>query len=407
MRVWRAAIFGALGVGLSGCGWVTPYLHEDGFAVAEIVQRVKCELAYAVPDFRGQYPSGGYQWMKYWTAKVDLTLDVNDQASVKPNASYTTPVVGGTFTIGAAGEVTSQAQRTEKLSFTVSMKELVESREQNICELPRRAGLMGNLGLEEWIISSLAPVENRQLTIGFHQPPAAKGSVVPIAGPGTGASSLKGPESRAKRLLNSAVAALQAGEANAAKAREYAQRARDSALKERFQQTYNLVERTNAYFEAATRQLDSAVDLAWKSGIADRDATTEAEKLSTADRTLQAGIAGAAKLASDAATKAKAIGADAWALLPRDTPIDSIVHTVKFMVTVGASATPNFTLVQFRGPGLTTPFASASQIRTNTLDVVLGMPANPGGKALSEEQNRQLLNIQFDQLRRTVVVPVQ
>ena len=110
---------------------------------------------------------------------------------------------------------------------------------------------------------------------------------------------------------------------------------------------------------------------------------------------------------SDQLAKAKTTATEAWNLLPRDTPIDSIVHTVKFVVTMGASATPNFSLVRFKGPGLTAPFLNASQIRTNQLDVVLGMPAVAGGKALSDEQNRQLFNIQLDQLRRSIVVPVQ
>ena len=81
----------------------TPPLQEDGVAVSDIVQRVKCELAYAVPDLRGKYPTGDFQWIKYWTAKVDLSLDVNDQSSLKPNTNYVTPmpqvtILGTNFT---------------------------------------------------------------------------------------------------------------------------------------------------------------------------------------------------------------------------------------------------------------------------------------------------------------------
>jgi hypothetical protein len=166
--IMRAINVFALGFLLAGCA-VIPTLEEDGIAIADIVQRVKCELAYAVPDFTGHYPSGDYQWMRYWTAKVDLTLDVNDLSSVKPNSSYTTPVSQGTFALGATGELSTQAQRVEKLSFTLSMNELVENRNNTNCLLPFQLGLLGNLGLHEWVTSALAPAENGQLKIGYHQ----------------------------------------------------------------------------------------------------------------------------------------------------------------------------------------------------------------------------------------------
>ncbi len=159
MRCLAGLTFAALCLG--GCGSIIPKLEEDGIAISEIVERVKCELAFAVPDLRGNYPSGNYQWIKYWTAKVELTLDVNDQASIKPNSSVVEPMTQvvlpgvGTFSrmfsVGFGGELTEQAIRTEKLSFTLSVKELTESRDRARCVLPQNMGLMGNLGLGEWI----------------------------------------------------------------------------------------------------------------------------------------------------------------------------------------------------------------------------------------------------------------
>jgi hypothetical protein len=395
----RGVIIGAAaGCCLAGCATI-PSLKEDGVAISDIVQRVKCELAYAVPDFRGQYPSGGYQWMKYWTAKVDLTLDVNDLSSVKPNSSITGPTAGGTFTLGAGGEFSTQAERTEKLSFTLSMKELVENRDSTFCALPEKLGLLGNLGLREWIMSALSPVENRQLTIGFHQPPTGKTASIPIAGPSPAAAAAA--ESPAKVLLNQALAALRLGEKGTDLAKDSAARARQLALKSRFQETYDAVGKTYGYAEAAAAQIDKATDLAWKATAANRDAST---KLSDPDLTLLKEVAADAKAATDLLTKAKQTATTAWELLPRDTPIDSITHTAKFVVTLGANVTPNWSLVQFKGPGLNSPLAFATRGRTNTLDVVLGAPAVPGGKALSEEQNRQLFNIQLDSLRRSLVL---
>jgi hypothetical protein len=383
---------------LAGCT-VIPVLEEDGIAIADIVQRVKCELAYAVPDFSGRYPSGNYQWMKYWTAKVDLTLDVNEQSSVKPNSSYTTPVTSGTFAIGATGELSTQAQRIEKLSFTLSMKELVEGKNSNSCLLPFQFGLLGKLGLHEWITSALAPTETGQLKIGYHQPPTGKTN--PIPGPVVDASKEKA--SPAKRLLTQALAALQKGEVGAGLARDAAMRARELALRSKFQATYDAVDIAYGYVEAASKQLDIATNLAWQAASADRDAK-EDEKLNEADAKLLGKFPASVKDAGEQITKAKDRATAAWELLPRDAPIDSITHTAKFVVTLGGSVTPNWTLTMFKGPGLAAPFAGASRIRTNQLDVVLGMPAVAGGRELSVEQNRQLFNIQLENLRRSFVV---
>lgn len=395
----RAGIGILFCLSLTGCA-VIPTLEEDGIAISEIVQRVKCELAYAVPDFNGAYPSGDYQWMKYWTAKVDLTLDVNDLSSIKPNSTYTTPVTQGTFTIGVGAELSNQAQRVEKLSFTLSMKELVESRNSTYCLLPFQLGLLGNLGLTEWVVSALAPAANGQLTIGFHQPPNGKTVSIPIAGPTANAAPELNPPP-AKIFLTRALTALKTGEKGAELARTSATRARLLALRSKFQLTYDAVEKTYGLVETATNYLDNATTLAWQATTVDREAVV---KLAGTDADLLKKIPDAAKAAGEQVAKAKQTATAAWELLPRDAPIDSITHTAKFVVTLGGNVTPNWTLVRFKGPGLTSPLAAASRIRTNQLDVVLGMPAVAGGKALSDEQNRQLFNIQLDSLRRAFVV---
>jgi hypothetical protein len=110
-----------------------------------------------------------------------------------------------------------------------------------------------------------------------------------------------------------------------------------------------------------------------------------------------------AKAATEQISKAKEIAGAAWDLLPRDPPIDSITHTVKFVVSGGGSVTPTWSLVRFRGPAQGNPLLGASRVHTNQLDVVLGQPAMPGGKALSDEQSRQLFNLQLDSLRARLV----
>src|SRR5258708_5783185 len=140
---------------LGSCAALPP-LEQDGVAISQIVERTKCELALAVPGLEGKYPSGQFQWIKYWTAKIDLTLDTNDQSSFKPTSNYVEPlsqvVLPGVgtfsrmFSIGATGEVSGTGQRTEKLSFTLSLNELMNAKHSPACQLPNEMGLLGNIG---------------------------------------------------------------------------------------------------------------------------------------------------------------------------------------------------------------------------------------------------------------------
>jgi hypothetical protein len=64
-------------------------------------------------------------------------------------------------------------------------------------------------------------------------------------------------------------------------------------------------------------------------------------------------------------------------------PVDGLLHSVQFVVAYGASVSPNWTLLKWKGPSLTVPGASASGLRTHILNIALGPPA---------EQNRLIQN---------------
>jgi hypothetical protein len=66
-----------------------------------------------------------------------------------------------------------------------------------------------------------------------------------------------------------------------------------------------------------------------------------------------------------------------------NSPVDGLLHSVQFVVTYGVNVSPNWTLLQWKGPGLTVPGASASGVRTHVLNIALGPP---------NEQNRLIQN---------------
>jgi hypothetical protein len=183
---------------VAGC-MNTPSLEFDGAGVSDIVQRVRCEIAEAMPreDDRN-YPIGKYSWLRDWTAKVDLTLETVDTAAITANTSYIEPLrsigsIAQTFTLGSGASVSGTADRIDKLSFTVSVRELLNLKNSIECELPRQRGLLGHLGLGEWIEASLVPVDEGRLFIGFHEAPGKTAGK--LAGPGTPSPASKGSDS--------------------------------------------------------------------------------------------------------------------------------------------------------------------------------------------------------------------
>ena len=182
MRARLLAWLVAVGVSLPAGGCVTiPSLEGNSIAISDVVERVKCDLADALPD---PYK---YPWMAGWVAKVDLTLVINEQAGLTPTVSFVdlrpnavVPGVGNiaqSFIFGAAAGATTTAVRTDSLSFSLSLVELRYKRDQANCKFAAGLGLDGELGLKEWIASALDPVDRGVLAVGYHPRLAAARSV--------------------------------------------------------------------------------------------------------------------------------------------------------------------------------------------------------------------------------------
>jgi len=387
----RAALLtflGCIGICLVGCT-TAPSLQEDGIAISDIVQRVKCEIALAVPEPRPPFPTGPYQWMKAWTAKVDLTLNVNEQATINPTFSFIRPMTPDTlpgigtfqrmFNLGAGAGVSGTATRTEIVSFTVSMQELRDRKYRGDCEAPTGADLYGNLGLKEWMTSALAPVDNKQLRIGHHPPPGSKQPKAEPAPPkGAGAQAwVVVQAAEAERLANE-LKGLVADAKSKADAVE--KKAQASAITpEAIQGAANAVQLALDKFAEVRQKIDYVKKLLDDRTLLDRPNDEERKYVQNTIQAVEA-------ILNQAQTDIAAV----WEKIPSDPPLDSISHKVEFIVARSANVTPSWTLVHFKGPGITGNFAAIQRTDTHTLTIAFGAPG---------EQSRQLGNQLINSLR--------
>jgi hypothetical protein len=390
------AVVSSITLLLISCSTVPP-LREDGIAISEIVQRVKCEIAYAIPKPEGKWPTGRYQWLRNWTAKVDLTLITNDQSVISPGASWILPLrkLGETFTIGAGGGLTNNAIRNESLSFTLSLEELRNSVLD--CHLEGRRDLYGHLGLEEWIRSAIAPAEYKILTIGKH---AAPGTAKKADTTGGGAkSNLANPKIAAMTdELSTALNYASQAEAALADAVLWSQRAIVQA--DTVSAPVRLAMIQNAFDADATANA-RAKDAAEQKTLFNKNynSLSAAEKLLDQVKNLKVLMDGTTDNPGPVtrANTAAAAADKSIEGIPIDPPIDSIAHQVQFIVVASASVTPNWSLVHFKGPSANGSFASVNETRTHTLNIALGAPGTSVNA--SGEQLRQLTNLHLDALR--------
>jgi hypothetical protein len=188
----RKIILGLAGIGLlsSGCTSL-PTMKEatGGIAVRDIVLRIKCELSDAFEDQNGSWlvDEPKFAWLHNWTAQVDLILQILDTATLSPGFSANQPfhnayntaagptsistsgapgtsiaAISQSFAVAAGANIGGQAQRTETISFALSLKELSEWRKTpgtaELCAVADGMDLKGRLGLKEWVREALSPV---------------------------------------------------------------------------------------------------------------------------------------------------------------------------------------------------------------------------------------------------------
>jgi hypothetical protein len=202
----------------SGCMSAPPLSEATGtehsdILIKDVVQRVKCELSETF-DQKVERPQ--FLWLASWTAHVDLTLQINDNAGISPSGSFTQfqrsalnkdagpnslpasknfpfslPLVTQSFSVSVGAGLSGQATRAETVSFTLALDELKMWRqrlnkmeaglplEKRTCNFGPSTGITGNLGLKEWVDSAFYPAEIRELEAGIH--PAGGGAKPPSA----------------------------------------------------------------------------------------------------------------------------------------------------------------------------------------------------------------------------------
>ena len=409
------------GAFLSGCSTV-PSLdaasgaapQETNILIADVVRRVKCEIADAFDDKLGDR---NFDWLWNWTAKVDLQLQVNETAGATPSATYThyypnvlvysasaglLGYIQQTFTLTGGVNYNTQAQRAETVSFTLPLQEVKNWRAglggDESCRATGRE-LRGNLGLKEWVDSALYSVATAELRAAIQpqapeppgppsvRPPSLPADNQPGASPTTPAAKARSEIAADLRAADLAYQNTVEHQAATTTAMASAQSAMQTTVAPDLPVLTDTVKRVLAnnmstlsvldeyarddveHAREARRELEDIDRLA--DDAARRD-PGEGFSARTLDRASEL-TAASKRFANDANTKeqkAKRI-ADGIVIFKPNPPIDGLLHSIQFIVTYGGSISPTWTLLLWKGPG-TLPGISAQGVRTNNLNIALG-----------------------------------
>jgi hypothetical protein len=275
------------------------------------------------------------------------------------------------FNLGITGSYSGQAYRTETMSFSLSLKELQAWQSQlkdKTCHPVGSTDLQGNLSLRPWLSAALTPVALGDLSAGIH--PAIGGGSKPPGDNKSVAAATDPDPGRTKYFQKAAQYAAEAAtksaqEANATKRKAFKSGTLTPAAKRKID-------------ELAEAASDDAIEAQRASEAASKDFQVAQENAVDADKSAEA----AAKNA-----------ASAKILASPNPPIDSISHSLNFIVALGGSVSPNWVLLHWKGPANIGNLGSLSGIRTHTLSIALAST----GASSNTEVSRVLNNESFRQ----------
>jgi hypothetical protein len=369
------------GITLANCVRI-PAADElaQGPQVDEIVRRVKCDLYEAVAD-RLNAPYG-FEWLTTWTAQASLNLIVNDQSQLAPGAVFTQPLLAVTIpqkvtnfsqsaNLGLGAQANNTATRNETVTFTVSLQELKDQFGSNNgnCQYPDYIDLRSELGLKEWISASTSPVKSGELAVGYHKTPKT----------GTaGATTAKQTAATAQDSV--AKLKLPLPDRGRQKTPGPIHCDKPDTIPTRTPGPPSLAALANdlpiAYCEIAKfikGPSEGGIDL---SKPLDGDLIKfTAQTIRDIDRAIADLMFMQNETGELVRTDLKNFATDLAVFV--DPPIDTISHQVQFIIVWNASATPSWTLVNFKGPSPSSgALFSATKTKTHTLNVVIGPPSS-------------------------------
>lgn len=429
---------------VSGCVKVPASDGLVDVAVDEIVRRLKCELLDAVDKKRTEDPR--FVFLTQWSAKVHLTLVVDDQVSVNPGATFIEPlkVAGTSRSLAIGAGLTTQAVRTEDIEFFMSFPEAFrdmskpEKFSKTYAYCVRYPGLMleSELGLKAVIDKALAPVGAGILFSGENNP-GIQGGQPKV--PGNEVRSIETTLASLRAIERQRRAPLTPSELSQTAAGKRSEELEFSiqGLDKTENKTQQQLEQLQAQIEekkkltdnlARAKQLESDSKMLVNevvhplAGVA---STSVAGKcLPDVDAEKFAAVASAAVVAvkkygvdnaQDSKTSTELLNGEETAA--RETfshaenmlrkiktcgppekpkpalydPLDLIGETVNFYVTGTGSITPSWRLVRLAAP-LASTFLSGTRKDTNTLILAMGRPnVSASGATPSEAMNNQVL----------------
>ncbi|MGJ5199248.1 hypothetical protein [Bradyrhizobium sp. HKCCYLRH1030] len=429
---------------LPGCVQTPP---SDGMAsvpVHEVVRRLKCELVDAIRLKVTEDNRFGF--LTQWSAKVHLTLVVDDQTSINPGATFIEPlkIAGTNRSLAVGGGLTTQAVRTEDMEFFMSFPEVLKEMSNDriwsmtYANCSRYPGILleSELGLKAVIDKALAPVGAGVLYTGVNNPGLGTGQPKVPAGEikniDTALNNLKAIDRLPRPGLSEPeLAQTSAGQKSQSlefsiKRLGEAKEKTEQQLKELQDQIQEQKTLKDNLAKAKQLEINSKMliqevvtplsDIAANS-IADKClAGVKAERLAAVTsasvvavkkygvdnaqdgKTSTEFLNGEQAAATDTFTHADNMLRQIKNCGPREKPkpalydpLDVIGETVNFYVTATGSVTPSWKLVRITAP-LAPTFISGTRKDTNTLIIAMGRPNTSGDiPKSSEAMNQQVL----------------
>lgn len=355
----------AAGVIVAGCARIPlPDRAATGPQIDELVWRVKCDLHDAFAD-RINAPYG-QEWLHSWTAQANLNLIVNDQSQLSPGAAITQPLgivtipqkvtnFAQSFNMGLGAQWSDTATRNETISFSVSLEDLVKEIDEgpHDCRFPQYADLRSELGLKQWIEQSLSPADHNYLTIGAHKAPKTGGT-----GPAT---------AKATQTLQ-ALSSL-----TSTNARGLGKECKRPAVDHQGPPDTAVIQ-----LDLDVIGCDLKLVLDQKKFDLKNLTGTQVQFIAKTITDIQIAIRDMMSMGEVWDKPRKALENAAIELsVFVDPPIDTLAHQVQFIIMVSGSASPSWTLVNFKGPAPAAgSLASLTKTKTHTLIVTIGPPSS-------------------------------